>query len=432
MVGETLINNPAALGIEIDPASPYGLTEQDLGVIQDVDRALEDGLKLKRWWEKIDETNSYKGQFQLVRTHNKADRGVGFMDVAPLNGQAFPVMGVIQEMPFDRPKQAPPEAVRDEFRQFVLHYFLRVASFQLPDFYVEEGAIKRRDVRRLLEPFSLCPDRTDAKGGFGYSQLYYKLKGSGYVGKFLSKDEFRIIDLRQIGDKYDWIVLKTHVFDFNIAFSPFGPDVFTVNIPLNEETYLAISKDFVKNRDNPSPDLLGQYGVGYALLKPAPHKSIFAYGPGYFSAGFQLIDFDVTKEGQTYSRMVFVANRPQQVLSIDLDAVKLGFGLADLMSLGLASRVLRPVRNILERFSPRINGVDPVGAYMWVANLLTANLASEQMCTSLETLEVNPMLLTHYMEHYRLIAGGLMTWRHVQDWLNRDDIPERVVTGIGS
>jgi hypothetical protein len=409
-----------------------GLTEHDFIIIQDVERALADGLNLRQWWEKVDATNSYDNQFDLVRTYNKADRGLGFMDVASLNGKAFPVMGVLQEMPFDNPKQAAPEAVRDEFRQFILHYFLRVSSFQLPDFYVGEGAIKHSDVRHFIQPFSLCPESTDARGGFGYSQLYYKLKGSGLIGKFPRKDEYRIIDLRQIGEQYEWIVLKTRVFDFNISFSPFGPNAFTINIPLNEETYLAINQDFITNRDNPTPDLLGQYGVGYVLLKPAPHKSFFAYGPGYFTAGFQLIDFEVSKSGQTRSRMIFVANRPQQVLSVDINPVELSFGLADFMSFGLTSRIFGPLRNILERFSPVISGVDPVGAYMWIADLLTANLASEQLCSSLQTLEVNPMLLTHYMEHYRLVVGALMTWRRVQNWFERDEIPESIIKGISS
>src|SRR6266481_4467779 len=104
MVSATVKTNQAALSSQIDPECISGLTEQDLIVIQDVERALADGLKLRQWWEKVEATNSYDKQFELVRTHNKADRGIGFMDVASLNGKAFPVMGVIQEMPFDNPK----------------------------------------------------------------------------------------------------------------------------------------------------------------------------------------------------------------------------------------------------------------------------------------------------------------------------------------
>lgn len=432
MSGNTTMSNQAPSSSRTDPCGASVLTDQDMVVINDVERALADGLKLKQWWEQVDAADGYQNQFELVRTHNKADRGIGFMDVAPLNGKPFPVMGVIQEMLFDNPKQVAPEAVQDEFRQFILHYFLRVSSFQTPDFYVGQGAIQHSDVRLLFQPLSFCPENTDSRVGFGYTQLYYKLKESGRIGKFPRQDEHRIIDLRRIGPEYQWIVVKTHVFDFTISFSPFGPGAVTFSVPLKEETYLAISEDFVTNRDNPAPDLLGQYGVGYALLKPAPRKSIFAYGPGYFDAGFQLIDFDVCKNGQTRSRMVFLANRPEQVLSIDIDPVKLGFGAADLLSFGLASRMFGPVKNILERFSPRITGFDPVGAYMRAANLLTANLASEQLCSSLETLEVNPMLLTHYIEHYRLVVGALTTWRGVQNWLERGDVPDEIIRGISS
>jgi hypothetical protein len=36
------------------------------------------------------------------------------------------------------------------------------------------------------------------------------------------------------------------------------------------------------------------------------------------------------------------------------------------------------------------------------------------------------------MEHYHLIAGALMTWRKVQNWLDPADIPEAVREGTSS
>jgi len=233
-------------------------------------------------------------------------------------------------------------------------------------------------------------------------------------------------------DIYKWIVLQVNIFDFNLTYTPFADGVFSLVFPQKEETYIAINRDFIINEDNPTPDLLGRYRIGYALLKPAPRKTIFAYGPGYFDAGFQIIDFEINRRGETRVRMVFVSNRPKNVVSIDLNPVSWGFSLADFMTLGVTSRIFGPVRKAFEQFSPQLEGFDPVSTYIALINLVTGGLAKDQMCASLEALEKDPMLLTHFMEHYYLISGALMTWRRVQSWLDPNDIPAAIKEGTSS
>ena len=408
------------------------LSAPDLAIISDVERALGVGLTLRAWWERKESAASYADSFEPVRTFNKADRVTGFFDTVRVDGRDLPVMGLVQEMLFDEPKQGGADKIRDEFREFILHYFLRVSSFREPEPFIPKDQETKSTVGRELQPLSFCPEPVDTRRGFGYLQLYYKLRGSGVVGKFPRHLQPRIVDLRQIGDKYDWIVLQVDIFNFDFTYSPFADSLFSIVFPLKEETYIVISPEFVVNRDNPTPEVLGQYGVGYALLKPAPRKTIFAYGPGHFTAGLQLIDFQVRKDGQTGARLVFISNRPTQVLSVDLDPVGMSFWLADLMSLGAASRFFGPVKGILEQFSPRISDFDPVTTYITIANLLSGRIASDQLCASLRALEKNPMLITHFMEHYQLIVGALMTWRHVQSWLDPAHIPEAVREGTSS
>jgi hypothetical protein len=338
-------------------------------------------------------------------------------------------MGLVQEMLFDQPKQGSPVLVRDELREFVLHYFLRVSSFHQPTPYVPRDQLRKANASRVFQPFSFCPNPVDAKAGFGYTQLYYKLRESGVVGKFPAHLRPRIADVRRLDDIYEWIVLQVDIFSFNLRFTPFAGDLLSLNFPLREETYIVISRDLVTNLDNPTPDRLGQYGVGYALLKPAPNPTIFAYGPGHFEAGFQLIDFDVDTSGKINVQMVFVSNRPQRVLDLDLNPASIGFAFADLMTLGLVSRFLAPVRSALERLSPRLPNLDPVTAYITAVNAATGNFSEDELCTSLKTLERDPMLLTHFMEHYEMISGALATWRHVQSWLDREQVPEGVKEG---
>src|SRR5229473_878372 len=220
----------AAIQDHVDVEHSSGLTEEDFVVIRDVDRSLADGLKLKAWWQRKEADNSYAEQFELVRTFNKASRVTAFFDTVPLDGKDLRVMGLVQEMLFDQPKQAPPEKVRDEFREFILHYFMRVSSFRQPEVFIREGALHQNDVRPLLRPLSWCPPTEDNKAGFGYFQIYYKLRESGLVGKFPAHLEDRIVDLREIGDKYEWIVAKSRIFNFNLTFSPFGPEVFSLSV----------------------------------------------------------------------------------------------------------------------------------------------------------------------------------------------------------
>ncbi len=405
------------------------LSDADRVVIDDAERALADGLTLKRWWQQKEATNSYADPFELARIFNRSARVTGFFDFAPLHNNTLPVMGLVQEMLFDQPKQATPGKVRDELREFVLHYFMRVSSFHEPTSYVPKDQFRKHNVSRAFQPFSFCPNPVDARAGFGYTQLYYKLRGSGFVGKFPRHLQPRISDLRRLTDIYEWIVLQVDIFNFDLSFIPFAGGLFSLNFPLREETYIVISSDFITNLDDPMPDLLGQYGFGYALLRPAPRRTIFAYGPGHFDAGFQLIDFNLDSRGKINVRMVFVSNRPQRVLDLNVNPVSISFALADLMTFGLTSRFLAPVRDTLERFSPRLQNLDPVTAYITAVNVATGNFARDELCTSLKTLERDPMLLTHFMEHYQMISGALVTWRHVQSWLDRADLPEGLKEG---
>jgi hypothetical protein len=390
-----------------------------------VERALADGLQLKEWWGRVDTVNGYSEPFEVVRTFNKADRALGFFERAPLSGRQFPVMGVVQESFFDQPKHAPGEAVRAELREFVLRYFLRVSDLRLPEAEADPG--RRGDP--FLPGLSWCPRPRPNRIGFGFSQLYYKLRGSGRVGKFPEAQEFAIIDLRQLGSTYEWVVLKVRLFDFNLTFRPLGPDGVALVLPLFEENYLVLSADFVTNRDGPAPGVLGEYGLGYALIQYVARPGVLAYGPGRFRAGFQLITFQVLDGGETHARLAFVVNQPEQILRLPLDPLSWGLRLADLMSLGQGARLFAPLRGWLDRLPG--NGFDPLGGYIALANLATAGLAARELCVSREQLKKD-FLVQHFMQHYQMLTGALLTWRRVPDWRDEAAIPREIVEGVAS
>src|SRR5258708_27746791 len=128
-------------------------------------------------------------------------------------------MGTVEEMLYDQPKHSNRERLRDEFREFVLHYFLRVTDFREPKASVNPG---RSNLPEWLRDLGWCPDSEFVNTGFGYSQYFYKKRGSGEVGKFPEEQRFAIVDLRQLTKEYEWIVVKVRIFDFDLKLTPFG------------------------------------------------------------------------------------------------------------------------------------------------------------------------------------------------------------------
>ena len=98
------------------------------------------------------------------------------------------------------------------------------------------------------------------------------------------------------------------------------------------------------------------------------------------------------------------------------------------MSLGLASRLLAPVKGVMERLAPRLGTFDPVTAYISLAGAVSAGLSAERLCISLETLE-REMLIRHFVQHYEMITGTLTTWRQTRTSRDPATLPNRIVRG---
>jgi hypothetical protein len=128
--------------------------------------------------------------------------------------------------------------------------------------------------------------------------------------------------------------------------------------------------------------------------------------------------------------MIFVANRLHKVLNVVVDPLDWGLGFADRISFGLANGVLGPARDLLNRLPLRFT-VDPVSTYISIANSVSGNYAQRQLCVSLETLE-KLFLLKHFQQHFAAILGTLLTWRQIPDWLDEEQLPPWIITGLGS
>jgi hypothetical protein len=413
------------LNYSAEPQSDLVLTDEDRELVARAETALTNGLALKRWWKQIDASGAYAERFELVHEFNQSDESFGFYDRVDLNGRALPVMGSVEDSLYDMPKHASGAEVRDELREFILHYFMRISDYRQPEAYAEPGRQARRS--GPLRSLNWCRRGERSDIGFGFSQHYYKLRGSGAVGKFRRREEFAIVDLRELGEKYEWIVLKVRIFNFNLTFRLLGSERAQLVLPLLEETYLVLSRDFVVNADDPEPGVLGKYGFGYAFIR-SPAEGLFAYGPGEFDAAIELIDFRVLTSGETRAHLVFVVNRPDRIMNATVDPVDWSFRIADLFSFGLTSTLFAPVRGVLERLPLRVSGIDPVSAYVSLANQLTQGLAADEMCISRAQLE-RDFLTQHFMQHYQMLVGSLLTWRRIPDWLDRAALPQWIRLG---
>lgn len=410
----------------IDVEGTSYLYEEDYEILSGVERTLADGVALKRWFEVKEAAGNFAERFEVVSDFNPSDLSFGFYDNAPMgDGRVKPVMGTVDDSVFDRPKQAATTLVRDEFREFVLRYFMRVSDYRQPVPYVSEE--EAHLATSYASSLSWCTRHEKGDTGFGFTQHYYKLRSTGEVGKFHAREQWTIVDLRELYERYEWIVLKVRIFNFNMIFRLLGSEQAKLQIPLLEESYLVVSSDFVLDETDPSPDVLGRYGFGYAFVRNRS-EGLLAYGPGEFDAAIELIQFHVLASGETRAHLVFVVNRPERIVNATLDPVSIGMRAANFFSLGLASTLFGPLMGAIERVSPRIGPFDPVSAYVSAANQLTGGLAAEELCISREQLEKD-FLVQHFMQHYQMLTGALLTWRRIPNWLDLEALPKLIITG---
>ena len=408
-------------------STPLPLDDRDRQLLRYVDESIAQSVQVKQWWD-AKRSQGFAEQFPLIRSLGRFNEAWGFFDSANVYGQTIEMMGVVQNMLFDRPDTGGPSilpVIREELQEFVLQYFMRVSRG--PGLAVDVSTSNSFLGRSLL---AWCPDEQPDFQGFGYSQFYYKRKDSGEMGKFYRKDWPAIIDLRELGTIYDWIVVKVRIYDFNLTFHPFGPNLPAITAPLREETYLVLNKDFILYNDCADEKHFCKYGFGYGLLRIDSPSSVQAYGPGHFKVGFQTIDFHMLPDGRIDAELVFVVNRPDHLVNFPIDPFQWGFAFADLATLGLASRPIVSLAKTFQGFLPDFGTFDPILTYVALVNFLTGGAAANHLCISKKQLE-KEMLIQHFMQHYQLMVGSLLTWRQIPSWLQRDQagLPDWVIRG---
>lgn len=403
----------------------HHLSFEEVNLLANVDTCLAKGIDIMRWWEWAEANGGITDSFELSKVFNRPDSGHSFFAEVPLPGGNLPVMGDIPLVYYDQPKDKEVERWTREVRAFALDYFLRITDSRLPQVVVHEDD---PDPPAVLRPFSGCPRGYVSREGFGFRQLYYKRRDNGEIGRFPEHRQLAIVNADELRRDYEWVVGKVRIFDFDLSL-PLNPNLPRFSLPLSEAQYVILSDDFVHDTTVSGGE--SRFSVGYAMLHPLHDHSVLAYGPGQFEAGFQRFDFLVDAEGAVNVRMPFVVNRPTKIIDISLDPLDWGFRAASWFSGGATDALLEPLHVAFDRLPLRPGGFDPVLSGIRLANLFTLGQASRQLCISKESLE-KFFLVFHFNQYYTMITGSLLTWRQIRDWLDTANLPTWVKTGISS
>jgi hypothetical protein len=399
----------------------FPVSEADSWIPHDVDRALSDGLRLMRWWERTDAARSYKDSFSFLKDLTPPDRALGFFDEAEIASGKIGVMGLTHEMLFDQPKSGAPEIYRAQIREFVLRYFLRVSSITPPQ---PKGELGYGPLTApLLNLLRIGPPRMDLHAGFRHAQIYCKDAATGRVAPFPAGARNAIADLREIGPKYEWIVLSARPFDYELDVAPIGPAGPRIVVPLPDTPTIAINRELIVDQDNPAPGILGRYGFAYAILNDPTPRGAQVYGPCQFKACFQMIHFEVLDTGESRVRLAFVGNLPDRIFDVKFDPIGLAMRAGDWLSFGVTSRLTGPFQGLLDK-RPTLGSFDPLLGFISLANLATAGLASKQLNISRQQL-FRDILARHFQLYYQRNLDCLLAYRQIHDWLDTASRPGR-------
>jgi len=422
----------------IDPESAP-LSEHDLKLLGRVRSALDFGLEAKEWWHsetgpacepalehdpvgELLRMKVFDKAFRLMRRSGDSDGrdfSYGFYHRAPIgDSKTKPLVGLVQQMFFDQPKAAPEskalEKWRDNLREFVLRYLMRVSVWGRPREAFDQG---QRTKAPWLRPVSMCPERVDDRTGFSYSQIYFK-RSDGTVGKTREPDQRSVIDLRQLGSDadYHWIVMRLGMEDFKMPFRP--PSLIEVPyviLPMAQTNHVVVNPDLVILDEDPAEEgIVARYGFGNTLLRDPTVGGPLSYGPAKFDGGYSQTDFSLLEDGSIIARVIFLVERPEQTFNLPLNPLDWGLSAAEGLTPKAFKGLMRPLRELAGNM-PFARGFDPFLTFSRIANTVTAGQAEKQLCISREQVEKMMMIESFSVQHDMLL-GAQHRWRRVRDW----------------
>lgn len=378
------------------------LTDNDKAILANVDTAIRQGRELNLWWQG---NKSAVTRIPFMRQlHNPPEWNYGFLENAVTSAGSLPVAGVIQCQLYSSPggpgaKITKPdlEFISSQAHEFMMRHFMRLTSADDP--------------------------AAASRSGWGYRQVYYKLAKDGKIRKFPENQQTKIVDLREIGPVYDWIVFQVRIFGFDISIDLSPGEGPKLQVNTEQPVYTVLTPDFVvqhpKSGIHPARDgIVATYGYGYSVVPDTTRQSIIAALPSAIDNTLETLRLDVHEDGRVWACMDFITPQPAKILNTD--PVSLGFRVADFFSFGTASRVLAPLKKALTEIVP---SPDPVYTGISLLNAATANAASDYLSIDKRHLFMKLMAL-HYTDVYDMYNLSASHFRQVDDWTDTASLPD--------
>ncbi len=249
---------------------PDSFSAHEKFLVQKTEEAIVSGLQLKNWYEtKFADGTLSLTQIDIGKPFRLKNQVRVFFDTLPVNGVSTSIMGCVQEGEFTR-VEGPNK--REKLREFVLKQFLPGAHWTADDGH---------------------------PGGFGVEQSLYQAADDSYA-IFPESNRNTVVDLRDLGPRYRWVLLTVQIHDFIMDFGP-------IRKRFEEAACVVPNAAFVEVKDDPSPDCELEITTGYPFVEFAPIPNVFGFGPGKFGAAIKLYTFMLMRNGDIRTRMGFMA-----------------------------------------------------------------------------------------------------------------------------
>ncbi len=244
------------------------LDSHDRMLIDRTEEAIPAGLDLFHWcFERIE--SMPRPPLDLGRAWRLSNTAEAVFGEASVGGRVQSVMGTRQFVRFSRIDGS---GAGNRLRDFVLKEFLERAHWT---------------------------NDNGAPGGFTFHRLLYRGADGGY-GKFAGAESSGAVDWRELGPKYQWVLLRVDVNDFVLPMGPFEKK-------LDEAACVVPHPAFMREVENPSAGYDLEVTVGYPFIRFAPIPNFFGFGPGKFDIAVKVFSFLLKPSGDIDCRMYFVA-----------------------------------------------------------------------------------------------------------------------------
>lgn len=414
------------------------LTQEDADILAHIPRAQRLGRELKEWYEDTAERDAFTNSFPLLKFFGSSDDSdLGFIESAKLPSGRFDIMGEKQDLLFDGTRSASASAkapsaeevenVNEQVREFALRYFMRVTA---------PRAAVAEPVKSHPAPFlgwmDIAPRMSDEREDIGFFQLYAQHAGSNKLEVFGKADQPAVVDMRELGKTYDWVLVKARLFDFQLLFDVLPPFMgFRFPFALldhQEFLYGLLTPAFVCDEKNPRPGVVGEYGMGFALVAPPPGQSPMTVGPEVFNMGMNYFRFIVHETGVVRTTVTFCCNQLAGICPLPVSPVNWGLLAFDLMTAGYASSLLRPLTEEANRLPMAQARFDPVLESVKTANRVTGGALGRDYGISTQNI-FKWILRKHGTVFNHQMAESARVWRCFPDWLAAASLPESVRRG---